>query len=140
MPYRFLLTMMITSYLQRKYKKGETEKTDLGRHLIDFFDLYGKRFNYDDVAISIRKGGFYFRKDSRQGFTDFRGQVKLAVENPQDPSMDIGRGAFNIKRVQRAFQHAYDTLVFNNSNAVSLLKLIITASPDELKPGWRDHY
>lgn len=53
---------MVTSYLQRKYKEGETEKTDLAKHLIDFFELYGTKFNYEDVAISIREEGFYFAK------------------------------------------------------------------------------
>ena len=62
----------------------------------------------------------------------------MSVENPQDPEVDIGSSAYNIKKVQRAFQHAYDTLVFNNSNAVSILKLIITADANELKPGWRN--
>lgn len=47
--------------------------------------------------------------------------------------MDIGRSAYNIKRVQRAFQHAYDTLIFNNAASVSLLKLIITGDVREMK-------
>jgi hypothetical protein len=51
--------------------------------------------------------------------------------------VDIGGSAYNIRKVQRAFQHAYDTLIYNNSNAVSILKLIITADPNDLKPGWR---
>lgn len=47
--------------------------------------------------------------------------------------MDIGRSAYNIKRVQRAFQHAYDTLIFNNAASVSLLKLIITGDVRDMK-------
>jgi DNA polymerase sigma len=43
----FLLTMLVTSYLQRKYKEGGTDKIDLGKHLVDFFQLYGVTFNYD---------------------------------------------------------------------------------------------
>lgn len=38
---------------------------DLGKHLIDFFEFYGTRFNYEDVGISIREEGFYFPKRSR---------------------------------------------------------------------------
>lgn len=56
----FLLTMLVTSYLQRQYKLSHaarnkqlpskssdrelgvsTDKIDLGRHLINFLDLYG---------------------------------------------------------------------------------------------------
>jgi non-canonical poly(A) RNA polymerase PAPD5/7 len=136
----FLLTMMTTSYLQRKYKlgNGATEKMDLGKHLIDFFEFYGVNFNYEEVGISIREEGFYFPKRNRgwEGYDD-RSRYKLSVENPQDPEIDIGGSAYNIRKVQRAFQHAYDTLIYNNSNAVSILKLIITADPNDLKPGWR---
>jgi len=109
----FLLTMLCTSYLQRQYKLGGTDKMDLGRHLIEFFHLYGQVFNYDQVGISIRKEGSYFSKERRGWDNGDRGS-RLSVENPQDPEVDIGRPAYNIKRVQRAFQHAYDTLVYNN--------------------------
>lgn len=43
----FLLTMLVASYLQRKYKLGGTDKMDLGYHLTEFFQLYGSLFNYD---------------------------------------------------------------------------------------------
>jgi DNA polymerase sigma len=33
---------------------GKTEGIDLGKHLIDFFELFGTTFNYEDVGISIR--------------------------------------------------------------------------------------
>ena len=126
--------MLVTSYLQREYKKGGTDKVDLGRHLVQFFDLYGQTFNYDQVGISIRKEGSYFSKEKRgwEG-RDERSRSRLCVENPQDPEVDIGKPAYHIKKVQRAFQHAYDTLVYNNSGSVSLLKLIITLKPEDLK-------
>jgi hypothetical protein len=38
-------------------------------------------------------------------------------------------------KVKRAFNHAYDTLIYNNSNEESLLKLIITSHPKEIKEG-----
>lgn len=77
------MTMLVTSYLQRRYKEGGTDKIDLGRHLIDFFALYGTQFNYDDVGISVRESGFYFSKAKRgwQGY-DERTRWKLCVENP----------------------------------------------------------
>ena len=100
----FLLTMMVTSYLQRQYKRGGTDNMDLGKHLIDFLELYGTQFNYEDIGLSIRKGGKYFQKSTRgwEGH-DERSRYRLCVENPQDPEIDIGRSAYNIKKVQRAF-------------------------------------
>ena len=56
---------------------------DLGKHLIDFFDLYGKLFNYEEIGISIRKEGFYFTKESREWQAwDDRSRGRLCVENP----------------------------------------------------------
>lgn len=102
----FLLTMITTSYLQRRYKSGDgaTEKIDLGRHLIDFFEFYGTKFNYEEVGLSIREEGFYFPKRTRgwEGY-DERSRYRLSVENPQDPEVDIGNSAWNIRKVQRAF-------------------------------------
>ena len=74
----FLLTMLVTSYLQRQYKLAvnkkmgnlprdaplemgtSTDKIDLGRHLIEFLSLYAEKFNYERIGISIRKEGSYF--------------------------------------------------------------------------------
>jgi len=95
----FLLTMLVTSYLQRKYKEGGTDKMDLGKHLIDFFYLYGQVFNYDYVGISIRKEGSYFTKEKRGWDSHDQNRSRLCVENPQDPEVDIGRPSYNIKRV-----------------------------------------
>ena len=78
----FLLTMLVVSHLQRQYKKyGKGVEVDLGKHLIDFFELYGTLFNYEDIGISIRKG--YFTKESRgwEGW-DERSRFRLCVENP----------------------------------------------------------
>ena len=34
---------------------------------------------------------------------DERSRFRLCVENPQDAEVDIGKSAYNIKKVQRAF-------------------------------------
>lgn len=77
---------------------------DLGRHLIEFFNLYGMNFNYERIGLSIRKEGSYFLKDQR-GWAgrDEKSMNRLCVENPQDPSVDIGKPAFAIMKVKRAF-------------------------------------
>ena len=97
----FLLTMLVTSYLQRYYKRGGTDRIDLGCHLIEFFKLYGSVFNYERVGISIRKEGSYFCKQKRgwANSQDEKTRFRLSVENPQDPEVDIGRPAFAIKKV-----------------------------------------
>jgi DNA polymerase sigma len=96
--------------------------------------MYGSKFNYERLGISIRKEGSCFLKEKR-GWTghDEKSRNRLCVENPQDPTVDIGRPAFAIMKVKRAFQHAYDTLIYNNRGSQSLLYLIIQENPRELK-------
>ena len=62
-------------------------------------------YNYERVGISIRKEGSYFCKQKRgwANFGDEKQRFRLSVENPQEPEVDIGRPAFAIKKVQRAF-------------------------------------
>jgi len=75
--------MLVTSYLQRQYRAEGTDKVELGRHLINFFELYGKTFNYEYVGISVRKEGSYFLKEKKGwlGY-DEKSRSRLCVENP----------------------------------------------------------
>ncbi len=70
---------------------------DLGKHLIDFFELYGTIFNYNETAISIRTGNFNKRRYGWSG-SDKRNNsnISLAVENPQDPQVNIGMACYRI--------------------------------------------
>jgi non-canonical poly(A) RNA polymerase PAPD5/7 len=53
--------------------------------MMEFFELYGCYFNYDEVGISVRNGGFYFKKKQRGWFNDQRGGI-VSIEDPADPS------------------------------------------------------
>lgn len=101
----YLATLMVISYLQNAYKTDKVKKGILlSQHLINFLYLYGIKFNYDDLGISIRKGGFYF--DKKQKGSDFVGHgsgIQLCMENPQDPNINVGTGARNYGKVQMAF-------------------------------------
>jgi non-canonical poly(A) RNA polymerase PAPD5/7 len=61
----FGICAMVTSFLQMhpRIQLGHIgQMENLAILLIEFFDFYGKRFNYDKVGISIRDGGRYFIK------------------------------------------------------------------------------
>lgn len=61
----YLVTILVISYLL-EIKKFETDKQLLlSEHLLNFFELYGTKFNYRDLGLSIRKGGFYFKRSDR---------------------------------------------------------------------------
>jgi non-canonical poly(A) RNA polymerase PAPD5/7 len=58
---------------------------NLGTLLVEFFELYGRNFNYDEVGISIRRGGHYYSKRQR-GWTRPGQGYLLSIEDPQDRS------------------------------------------------------
>lgn len=56
---------------------------NLGILLIEFFELYGLVFNWEDLGISIREGGSYFDKRDRNWYKSGF-QPNFAIEDPQD--------------------------------------------------------
>ena len=45
------------------HPSGLSDKPNLGVLLIEFFELYGRNFNYIRTAIRIKNGGAYIPKD-----------------------------------------------------------------------------
>lgn len=56
---------------------------NLGVLLVEFFELYGNYFNYDETGISLRDGGSYFSKRRRGWYVHERPYL-LSLEDPQD--------------------------------------------------------
>lgn len=128
----FVLTCLIVSFLQMRCKVSSTLPTplnwNLGSLLIDFFGLYGTTFNFNEIGISIRNNGFYFLKETKGiEFYNPSRPLLLSIENPEDPSIDMGKNSFNFPKVKRAFEHAYQVLVsaLQSNNKASLLSFII---------------
>ncbi|CAI2371144.1 unnamed protein product [Moneuplotes crassus] len=122
----FVCTLLIISYLQEIKKEKQNHSLLLSEHLLNFFHLYGVRFNYNELGISIRNGGSYFLRQSRGWLATNRSKaVTLCVENPQDTTVDLGKGVYNMTQVHAALQHAFDVLRFNTSNSESLLECIM---------------
>jgi len=76
---------------------------------MEFFELYGCYFNYEEVGISVRDGGTYFSKVNR-GWQDYFKKNLLSVEDPTDPSNDISRGSYAIQKVRTTFAGAHGIL------------------------------
>lgn len=84
---------------------------NLGVLLIDFFELYGKNFGYDDVAISLIGGKpVYFSKLDWKELHPIRNPFSLAIQDPGDKTNNISRGSFNIRDIKKAFAGAFDLL------------------------------
>ena len=84
---------------------------NLGVLLIDFFELYGKNFGYDHVAISVLNGvASYLPKASWREIHPLRSPFSLAIQDPGDAANNISRGSFNIRDIKKAFAGTFDML------------------------------
>ncbi|UZJ54703.1 hypothetical protein CBS101457_004023 [Exobasidium rhododendri] len=93
-----------------RIQRGEIDPArNLGVLFLEFLELYGKNFGYDDVGISITGRGKYFRKAAR-GWKDDRRPFMLSIEDPGDASNDISKGSFSILNVRQAFGGAFDIM------------------------------
>lgn len=111
----FLLQMMVVSFLQHHRRSLASKHDDpkfnnLGQLLLGFFTLYGRDFNYNELAISVRNGGSYFYKEDRSWYDGGR-PFLISMENPNEPSLDIGKNSYEIRTVKRAFEYARQVLL-----------------------------
>lgn len=94
----YSLILMTVSFLQLHSRIDPTKNDssiNLGVLLIEFFELYGRCFNYMKTGIRIRHGGSYVPKEEllRQfaaGTTGHRSSV-LCIEDPLNPTNDAGK-------------------------------------------------
>ena len=93
-------------------KKGiKNNELTLGNLLVGFFDFYGFLFNYKLLGISIRNGGFlYKRKDDRKNI--------LSIENPQDITQNMGKQCFRFRKVIEVFKFARDSLYYPEKSPI----------------------
>ena len=52
--------------------------------------------NYDKLVLCVRTDGGYLEKENKDWLEEGR-EFMLSVENPIDPSLDIGKSSYNIK-------------------------------------------
>ncbi|KAK2463866.1 hypothetical protein APHAL10511_004171 [Amanita phalloides] len=106
------IVCMAISFLQMhpKIRRGEIDPDkNLGVLLMEFFELYGCYFNYEEVGISVRNGGYYFQKKQR-GWVDFHRNGLISIEDPADSSNDISKGSYGFQRVRTVLAGAHGIL------------------------------
>ncbi|CCH59668.1 hypothetical protein TBLA_0B08530 [Henningerozyma blattae CBS 6284] len=99
-------------HLHPRILTGEIDATDnLGVLLIEFFELYGKNYGYDHIAIAVNdKHPSYISKQLWKDLQPARTTFALAIQDPGDPTNNISRGSFNIGAIKRAFAGGFDLL------------------------------
>lgn len=113
----YSLFLMAVSFLQLHYREDVCNPNiNIGVLLIEFFELYGRNFNYLKTGIRIKDGGCYVAKDEVQkNMMDGYRPSMLYIEDPLQPDNDVGRSSYGAMQVKQAFDYAYVVL----SHAVS---------------------
>ena len=73
----------------------------------EFFELYGRKFNYLTTAIRVRGEGSYITKEEVQEMMppDHRPSL-LCIEDPLQPGNDVGKSSYGALQVKQAFDYA----------------------------------
>lgn len=108
----YSLILMTISFLQLHPRVDvSSPDSNLGVLLIEFFELYGRKFNYLKTAIRIKDNGTYISKEELQkDMVDGHRPSILSIEDPLTPGNDIGRGSYGAIQVKQAFEYAFITL------------------------------
>ncbi|KAA0185869.1 hypothetical protein HAZT_HAZT002320, partial [Hyalella azteca] len=116
------------------YACSSTE-LNLGVLLLEFFELYGRHFNYFKTGIRVKGGGAYISKDQVQReLSDGQRPSLLCIEDPLIRGNDIGRSSYGIMQVKQAFEYAYIVLaqavnplntLMNDPNRNSILGRVV---------------
>ncbi|KAM6903313.1 terminal nucleotidyltransferase 4A isoform 2-T2 [Lycodopsis pacificus] len=115
----YSLILMVISFLQLHPRiDARNPSENLGVLLIEFFELYGRHFNYLKTGIRIKSGGAYLAKEEiMKAMTNGYRPSTLCIEDPLLPGNDVGRGSYGAMHVKQVFDYAYTVL----SHAVSPL-------------------
>uniref|UniRef100_A0A8C6S7N7 Terminal nucleotidyltransferase 4A n=1 Tax=Neogobius melanostomus TaxID=47308 RepID=A0A8C6S7N7_9GOBI len=115
----YSLILMVISFLQLHPRiDARYPNENLGVLLIEFFELYGRHFNYFKTGIRIKNGGAYIAKEEiMKSMTNGSRPSMLCIEDPLLPGNDVGRGSYGALHVKQVFDYAYTVL----SHAVSPL-------------------
>ena len=107
----YSLILMCISFLQLHHRHNVFDNSNLGVLLLEFLELYGRKFNYMKTGISIKGGGRYIPKEELQReMVDGHRPSLLCIEDPLTPGNDIGRSSYGALQVKQAFEYAYIVL------------------------------
>ncbi|CAB4377561.1 hypothetical protein RhiirA5_352341 [Rhizophagus irregularis] len=86
------------------------DNENLGVLLIEFFELYGLKFNFFKVAIRVNDGGEYVLKD-KESWTTKIPRTNICIQDPSDSDNDIARSTRNTEIIFSHFEKAFQRLV-----------------------------
>lgn len=87
---------------------------NLGSLLIEFFELYGRNFSYDNLIIAIDTETDlpkYLLKRKHPVLNTSRNPFSIIIQDPSDPANNITRSSYNLRDLKKAFGGAFQLLV-----------------------------
>ena len=81
---------------------SENYELNYAKFFLGFLKFYGIEFNYFKYGISIRNGGFLFKKKDVNKF--------LCIENFLEIDKDIGKSCFHFNEIRNCFKIIYEKL------------------------------
>ena len=133
----YSLILLLVSFLQLHPRHAAAESNpNLGVLLIEFFELYGRNFNYMKTGITVLNGGSYFPKEDVVQAQTGKNAL-LYVEDPSNPGENAAGGCFGLWQVKQAFDYAFcrlHSMVLTRENPIpkrdSLLSDIVKVSKE----------
>jgi non-canonical poly(A) RNA polymerase PAPD5/7 len=117
----YCLVLMIVSFLQlygsRAPAAADGSSKNLGALLLDFLELYGLKFEYEKLAISIAIGGGHIPIEHCQPMVS----APLIILDPFNPQNNIGFNSFEMWKVRRAFSFAYNSATLQINSLIQSL-------------------
>ncbi|XP_052233237.1 LOW QUALITY PROTEIN: terminal nucleotidyltransferase 4B-like [Dreissena polymorpha] len=110
----YALILLVISFLQLHPREdARNPNLNMGVLLVEFFELYGRHFNYLNTGISVKDGGRYRPKDDicKHMYNGHR-PAFLCIEDPLTPGNDIGRSSYGVMQVIKFFEYAYLVLSY----------------------------
>ncbi|KAM6935348.1 terminal nucleotidyltransferase 4A-like [Lycodopsis pacificus] len=139
----YSLILMAVSFLQL-HPRIDTRRANinLGILLIEFFELYGRDFNYMKTGIRVKDRGAYLSKEEMlKAIGSENRPSMLCIEDPIQPGNDVGRSSYGVLQVKQVFDFAYMVLshgvsplarAYPNKEYDSTLGRVIKVSPEVL--------
>ncbi|EDV99463.1 GH13010 [Drosophila grimshawi] len=124
----YSLILLCISFLQLHPRNVFHKNVNLGVLLLEFFELYGLRFNYSQIGVFIQDGGCYKRKEHIA--TDCRSS-QLYIADPLLPGNDVARSSLALVHIKQSFQWAYRVLsqAVNPPNSTSFSSILAKQHP-----------
>lgn len=111
-------TIIMCYHFLRLHPKITTDSMsaldNLGVLLIEFFELYGRNFSYDDLVLALdpeNEEPKYVRKLKSPLQHSARSLFAIIIQDPADPSNNITRSSYNLRDLKKAFGGAYQLLL-----------------------------